>query len=148
MVLACSLFHGVGISCLRKPSQKSKQSPLQSSWLPSDPCPHSVCVQAVCLPGSTVLLCFISDTRLGFKTPYFRYPCSVDLCQFFWGRVSLHCGQCWFVSEISHVTVQWFRVYGKGQEKSQHQGLLPSTCVFVPMSVNRAAHWCCQFFCP
>jgi len=32
--------------------------------------------------------------------------------------------------------------------KKQHQGLLPSASVCIPMLVNRDAHWCCQFFCP
>lgn len=53
--------------CFRKSSEKRKQSPLSRPQPPSGPCLHSVCVQAVCLPDSTGLLCFMSGARLGFK---------------------------------------------------------------------------------
>ena len=70
MAPAISLVLGEGSSCLplfRKPSQKSIHSPLVCSRCPSDPYLHLVCVWAICLPGSTVHLCFIPARPAEFQ---------------------------------------------------------------------------------
>ena len=64
---------------LRKPSQKSEQSPLLP-WLSSDPCPQLVCTQAIGTPDTIILLCFISGHQLGFKTPNLKELSKAQTC--------------------------------------------------------------------
>ena len=68
-LLFCVMSRSLHPPLFRKPLQKSKQSLLLCLWLLSDPCLHPACIQAVHLPGSTVLLCFTSGIGLGFKNP-------------------------------------------------------------------------------
>lgn len=53
----------------RKPSETSGQSPFPHLRFPSDPCLQPACAWAVSTPSTTDLLCFISGTQLGFKSP-------------------------------------------------------------------------------
>ena len=107
----CSLFPGklsLHLPLFRKPSQKSEHSPLLCLRLLSEPCFHPIFVQAVCLAGSIVMLCFISSAWLGFKTPNFRVVS---------GTVS----GTDFSQKSSHTTMQGLRVYGKVQPKARFQ---------------------------
>lgn len=60
----------------RKPSQKSRQSPLMCPRYPSDPRFHPVCIQAICPLSSTVLLFYLRRTswvsKLKFRTWHTR----------------------------------------------------------------------------
>ena len=78
----------------RKPSQKSEQPPFLCPQLPPQPCLHPVCVQAFCLPGGTVLLCFISRMWLGVKVSNFRDLVQHGPTLILWGRVLLHRDLC------------------------------------------------------
>ena len=84
MVSALSLIPGEGSSHLPlsgKPSQKKEQSRLMCPRHPSDPCLHHV--QAICLPGCTVPLWFISGMSGEFHNSGWCGPLLVV-----WRRVS------------------------------------------------------------
>lgn len=103
--------------------QRGRQSPLLCPQLLPDPCLYPACVQAVWLPGGTVFLLFPpSTTWLAFRAqPWalnFGDPPNVDLCWSSWGGSCRAFAAFWFVPEIDYTTMQWFRVYGKAQQKA------------------------------
>ena len=57
---------------VQKALTERKLSLLMCLMHPSYPSLNPVCVLAICSPSGTVLLCFISGTPAGFKTPNFR----------------------------------------------------------------------------
>ena len=68
------------------------QAPLLCLRLPSTPWLCPVCVQAVCLPGSTSLQSFISDWVV-FQSPTLQRPLRLGPTLTIWGRVLLSNGQ-------------------------------------------------------
>ena len=118
---------------LQEALTEGKQLPLLCSHCPSDPCFHHVFVRIICLPGSIALLCFISGLAV-FQSP------TLHRC---WSSGG---GPCCAVasaglSQKSHTTAQWFRVYGKLQHTAGAIILLPSSNIFVSMLVNRKVQW-------
>lgn len=97
MTLPCLLMSGLGNAhhpSLVSPHRSGKT--LAVSLVSVGYLPYPACVRAVCLPKGATLLCFILGISL-FQNSTFQRPLRCGLAQILWGRVSLHCGQCWLV---------------------------------------------------
>lgn len=114
----------------RKPSQRSRQSPL---CVPSF---HQI--PAFTLPASKLPDCqgaqcsfvFFSGTWLGFRAPNFGDPPNADLRGSSWGGSCRAFAIFWLVPEIGCASMQWFGVHDKAQQKAGAKACCPQLVSF------------------
>lgn len=143
MLLSADGCRGNGVALLSSPdwgvrARQSSGSPLRRANN------HPSCVPSFCRVSAR-----------WHSTPvfYLRHEAGFQNSQFYvlllilWGRVAT----LWSVPVCPRNAVAQLHSGSEFMVKcsnKQHQGLLPSASVCIPMLVNRDAHWCCQFFCP
>lgn len=91
--------------------------------------PPSPCIQTVCLPNSTPLLCFISCVAV-FENPTLQRAPQYGPTLIPWERVLLCCGQCQLVPEESGRTARQFTVYDKSQHTAYTRDCCPQPAAF------------------